>query len=159
MGYTISRKVILQRQNASLKSGDNSKILSKLSNCHNCFFRGYCVKYQSRTMPLEEQEKGCKDMRQIWLNNLKQFTQPENMLLKTMADLKTQIDFRFLMDSKDQEFSKETVNLYKLYRDFMEILLKYKESQEPKVTVVKHVKEDEEWEIGQNVINVPNEPK
>lgn len=149
----MSRKALLQRQKAALRTGYRSEIVQKLSNCHNCFYRHYC-KFKD-TLTEEQQNKGCKDIREAFIANLNELTHPEAMLAKHIANLQIELDLKGLMDGKDQEgFSKDRMRLYHLIKDFMKLLLDYKDVKakytvgtKSQIDVVHKFEDDEVFEV------------
>lgn len=126
MGYNLSRKAQLQRQNAALKEGYRSEILKKLSNCHTCFYRNYCHKKDK--MSLAEQNRGCEDVKQAFIAKMQEFTFPEIKIMKLISDIEVESEFKKVMDGKDQEgLSKDRMRLYYLFKDLMKLLLEYKD--------------------------------
>ena len=123
--YTLSRKAQIQRQTVNFKHGYRSEILKKLSNCHNCFYRAYCT---IKTTEKIDEDHGCKDIRQAFIANLTELTLPESKLASIIASLQTEADLRGLMDGKDQEgLGKDRLKIYSLIKDFMKLLLEYKD--------------------------------
>ena len=124
----MTRKTLIQRQSAAFKHGDRSSILSKFSNCYNCQYRNYCNDYNN--FKEAERLKGCSDIRNAFLANLKEYTKPETMVLKRLAEIKTELELRQLIDGKLQEgLSQDRMRLMYLEKDFLKLLLEYKDVQ------------------------------
>jgi hypothetical protein len=94
---------------------------------------------------------------------MKLFTQPENMILKTLADTQTMIDYRQLMDGKMDEMSREWMFLIKMKKDFLKLLLDYQDTRAKysigtkKEVTIHHIRDDEDWSDVTEV-NKPNMP-
>lgn len=130
MGYNVTRKVLLQRQNAALKNGYHSQIVQKLSNCFNCGYRSYCLPYKEGKLSEEEKKNGCKDIREAFKSTLKQLTSPEAFIAKHLADMQVELDLKTLMDGKDEEgLSKDRMRLRYLIKDFLKLMLEYKDTR------------------------------
>jgi hypothetical protein len=126
MAYEMSREATLQRQSAALKHGNRSAIIKKLSSCFNCQFRAYCDDYLTKDE--KQRRKGCSLVRNAYVSILKQTTQPELMIAKTLAEIEVELSFRQIMDGKDQEgFSKDRMKLFTLKRDFLKLQMGYKD--------------------------------
>jgi len=130
MGYNVTRKVLLQRQNAALKNGYHSQILEKLSSCYNCAYRSYCLPFKKGKLNDEEKKTGCQDIREAFKSTLKSLTQPEAYIAKHIAEMQVELDLKTLMDGKDEEgISKERTRQRYLIKDFLKLLLDYKDTR------------------------------
>ncbi len=78
------------------------------------------------------------------------------MLAKHIANISVELDMKSLMDGKDQEgFSKDRMKMYNLIKDYMKLLLDYKDVKakytmgtKQEVNVTHTFKKDEVFDIG-----------
>ena len=120
----LSPKELIQRQSAALNTGRNSEIIRRLSNCHTCLLKNTCDKH--REFNAEQRNKGCQDVRSLYYQNLKKYAQPELLLMKTLAELETQIQIAELLDNQEGNIcSAERFRLLNLKEKFLEKVFKY----------------------------------
>jgi len=143
----MTPKELIQRQSAALKHGNRSEILKKLSSCHTCSIKNICEKFPK--MSPEQRNKGCQDIRLLYYQNLKRYGKPEMMLMKTLAELETQIQLAELIDNKEGVIiSNERIRLISLKEKFLEKVFKYGKGTK----TTHHHKFDEDEEIDYSTI-------
>lgn len=109
--YTLTEKARTQRSIANLKHGQKSKLLQQIINCDNCPARDVCDIIG--TLTDEEKKSGCKDLRQSYIQILKQ--DPHRMFYKVFAELKFKTDLQNLKDGKEGlALSKESLKAFEL---------------------------------------------
>lgn len=142
--YTVSKKVIEANRVRRLDHGASCKIITALSNCFNCPVRDICDNF--KVWSTDKKKEGCKDVRAVYVNNLRLFNRPEVMIVQALAEIQTNLEYQKLLDGKDKVMtSKEWLNLLRIKKDYLELGLKYGRGTKQQITVEhKKVPSDEE---------------
>lgn len=86
-----------------------------------------------------QRKKGCKDMINAFGAMLTKLTFPEIIVSEQIASLQVELDFQTLIDGKNETFSKERTRMLYLIKDYMKLLLEYKDAKNKYELPTKHL--------------------
>jgi hypothetical protein len=104
----------------NLVHGRRSNLLKQFGACAKCPVRDYCT--HKDLLSENQKERGCEDIRNLYLENVRIWKKPYLIAARNAADIKTRIQLQNLKDGISQDLaSKKWQALMKLELEYLKM--------------------------------------
>ena len=112
----------------NIKHGRRSKLLKQFGACELCPVRDICR--IRPTLTSIQQKRGCDDIRNIFLENIRSWKKPGMLLVRNAAEIRTKIEMQELLDGVEKDVaSPEWLKLMDLELRYAKEIIKLQEKK------------------------------